>query len=124
MKYYKLTLLKDVPQGKAGYSKTFDEKTLKEYCYYSSFNETDCFLIYYQNCEDFVKKEIDFSKAIKSLKCSCCNSESLFSFTDEKFKEYDGGGITYTYRPVGVECGLCGKKVMITNICIDTTIHY
>ena len=123
MKYYKLTLIKDLPEANAGYSKVFSEDSLKDKCGYVGWTKIDYDLRYYQNNTEFVKKEIDLSKALPEIICPHCKSESLFSFIGEEISKYNCD-VTQWYKPVGLECGLCGYKLVVSQVCTKTKVNW
>lgn len=122
-KYYKLTLIKDLPEAKAGYCKVFSEDSLKDNCGYFGWAEIDYTLRHYQDNTEFIKKEIDLSKALPEIMCPHCKSESLFSFIGEEKATYDGG-VTHWYKPVGLECGLCSYKLVVSRVCTQTKVSW
>lgn len=124
MKYYKLTLLRDLPTVEAGYSFTVDEKKLREkelhhgYIYRWEEEKENEVLNAYKLNPDWVNVEVDTSKGIP-IACPNCGKVGLFPYEEPICRRKNKGCFTYAYeytQKVGLECA-CGYKIE-TN-CVD-----
>lgn len=123
MKVYKLTLMKDLPGVKAGYSKVFNEVELSSTCGWRDWKEADYALREYQDDREFVNKEIYLDRAIPGIICSTCNQQAFFSGHGNEILLEDGD-VTICYLPVMIECAICGKIIHISNVCTKRTVHW
>lgn len=118
MKYYKLTLLRDLPTVDAGYSFTVDEKKLREWDFYHGHiyskeeeKENEVLNAYKLN-PNWVNVEVDTSKGIP-IACPNCGKVGLFLYEDpieflslKQYSKYQGNYV----QKVGLEC-VCGYKI-------------
>lgn len=118
MKYYKLTLLRDLPTVDAGYSFTVDEKKLREWDFYHGHiyckeeeKENEVLNAYKLN-PDWVSVEVDTSKGIP-IACPNCGKVGLFPYEDPiefiSLRQYGKNRGRYVQK-VGLEC-ICGHKI-------------
>lgn len=118
MKYYKLTLLRDLPTVEAGYSFTVDEKKLNEkelqhgYIYRREEEKENEVLNAYKLNPDWVNIEVDTSKGIP-ITCPNCGKIGLFPYEEpvgrRGFEPCFKHRVEYSQK-VGLECA-CGYKV-------------
>lgn len=130
MKYYIVTLLKDLPNVKAGFTFKVTGEFIKHPYYLASqidgmsdekFNDKVTEVLLYRDKSKWVKIEYDFSKAVKVV-CPNCNKMHMFAFTDDDTeKRYEGDGVTSWYENGGLEC-VCGYKVYTYKTCVNTQI--
>lgn len=119
MKYYKLTCIKDMPEVEAGFTCRMSEEELKGK--YDLFDENNdrkreakmYALRRHKDNKNFVKVEIDLSKAIPNLTCPKCGKISLFPCVGKPYCEYDADIYSY-YLDVSIECGVCRFKQLIS----------
>lgn len=117
MKYYKLTLLRDLPTVEAGYSFTVDEKKLSTwnpglgYVRDKVYKEDEVLSAYKLN-PDWVNVEVDTSKGIP-IACPNCGKVGMFPYEDpieflslKQYSKYQGDYV----QKVGLEC-ICGHKI-------------
>lgn len=129
MKYYKITLLKDLPGIPAGYSFTLDEIRLKDERYSFNMVNQDPQLdrrTFSQHVtaimqaaateEGWIKKELDMEKAAP-IDCPKCGGHGMFGYIFPDPEIQDNGDIDpndkigYWYSVLGLECPHCGEKV-------------
>lgn len=127
MKYYKLTLLKDLPNLKAGFSITLSESQfdnpfgygyIKPGLYYYNTKESREYteqvyeICRYKSNAEWVKVEPDFSKGIK-LRCPNCGQIGMFSYVLPELERVQETPVddVYYYRHYGLECAECGFKI-------------
>lgn len=135
MKYYKLTLLKDLPDINAGFSITLDEDAMKEpfrYVYKKpnaksvqedrEYNEKVHTICEYMDNPQWVKIEFDLSKAIQ-IECPNCKTNGMFSYEEPEQCHSDNGVSTY-YKNVGLWCPHCEHQLKTHTVYTKTEVRY
>lgn len=132
MKKYTVTLLKDLPKIKAGFTFKITEDFIKApYLITSQIkdmsneeftNKVIEVLLYCDNPE-WVKMGPDYSEGIQ-INCPKCNTKGMFPFQDKELEKEYNCDVTYWYQNVGLECACCGNKIYTHKICVDKKIHW
>lgn len=132
MKYYKFTLLKDLPNIPAGFSFTLGENDMERgpYGIYRhnddgpdyEYTEKIRAVWRYKDNHDWVKVEYDLSKAIQ-IKCPKCDSVGMFNFYDKEDEEYDDGVSAY-YKSVGLQCPSCEYRLYTHRVHTHTEVKF
>lgn len=120
---YIVTLLKDLPEVKAGFTFPIDDHTLNlKNCGvwgYSGrpkgmkvedYDKMVRSVLYYKDNPEWVKIEVDVSKAYPLI-CPECGRKALFDYKDDQITYVRGETSVdegYSYRKRGLICGLCG----------------
>ncbi len=114
-KQYIVTLLKDLPDVKKGFSFLTDEYTLNHIA--CSDTPMSCSVLRYKDNPEFVSVKVDLSKAYP-LQCPECGAKSLFDYVDEerKYSYYWLADEETYYYEAGLECALCGYKLHTHNV--------
>ena len=130
MKRYTITLLKDLPTVKAGFTFTTFEITLKRYHYFKSqinkmtddeFNEKVHNVLKYKDNNEWVKIEPDLSDAIK-IQCPECKNMGMFPYYPKnQVDHHDDGTVTLCIQP-GLECPHCNYILITHSICVNKKI--
>ena len=111
MKYYKVTVLKDLPDWKAGTTYgSISEHAVNEYQYCRMERDGKDVLELIpiaQKHPDFVKLELDENKTVKTC-CPKCGSTKMF-LNNKKSENYDDG-VRYFYATVSMYCFDCGTE--------------
>ncbi len=109
-KQYIVTLLKDLPGVKKGFSFSADEHTLNHIT--SCDTQKSRLVLYYKDNPEFVSVSVDLSKAYP-LQCPVCGAKSLFDYVDDerKYSYYSLSDSEVYYYEAGLECALCGYKL-------------
>ena len=127
MIYYKLTCIKDMPGCKKGFSYTFMEYYLNRPAgsvLFSSDKKEDRainLLLEYQDDSEFVRKEYDFSEAVRVL-CPDCKERTMFSDSEER--QFSDDGVTRWYKEIFLVCAKCRKKVFVSSVCTKTKVSW
>lgn len=127
MIYYKLTCIKDMQGCKKGFSHTFAEYYHNEPAGSVLFssdrkeNRAINLLLEYQDDSEFVRKEYDFSEAVKVL-CPECKERTMFSDFEEW--QYSDDGVTKWYKKIFLVCVKCRKKVFVSSVCTKTKVSW
>lgn len=134
MKYYKLTLLKDLPNLNAGFSVVLSEEIMEKspYGYYfpkpnSSSNEEDLeyseqidIVWEHRNDPEWVKVEFDLSKAVQ-IRCPNCGTLGMFTYEEPERCHSDDGVYRY-YVTVGLLCPHCEHQLSTHTIHTRTKV--
>lgn len=130
MYYYAVTLLKDLPNIKAGFSFSISEDCLNKRFVFRSRKDgmsdsdyTDAIyeILRYKNKSDWVKFELDYSQAVEVI-CPKCATFGMFTFSDDKPEYKYDDGVSKWYTNSGLQCP-CGNKVYTHKTCIKTRVN-
>ena len=131
MKRYTITLLKDLPTVKAGFTFTTFEITLKKYHYFKSqinkmtddeFNEKVHNVLKYKDNNEWVKIEPDLSDAIK-IQCPKCNNMGMFPYyPNENDVDYYNDGTLILHTKLGFECPYCNHILFTHSVNVNKKI--
>ena len=135
MKYYRLTLLKDLPELKAGFSVVLNEWAMKNPCNIlfrkpnsktnkedDEYGEQICTVWRYRDNPEWVKVEFDLSQAIQ-IKCPDCEMVGMFNYEKQEQCHSDDGVDSY-YKTVGLECPHCGYELDTHTVHTRTRVRY
>ncbi len=123
---YTVTLLKDLPDIKAGFTFPISDhllylrncgvigypgrpKGMEE----AAYDKMVRLILRYKDNSEWVKVEVDESKAYP-LVCPGCGHKALFNYVDDEWTYQPGETSVdegYSYRKAGLICGLCGYKL-------------
>ena len=127
MKYYKITLLKDLPGIDAGFTVELDEDEFRNpYSYY--FQKSDirnptadikykdeiCMVWDNKDKPDWVRVEFDLSKAVQ-IKCPNCDKLGMFGYSSAAYDKLDGDVRRY-FKDVGLWCPHCEHKLIVHSV--------
>ena len=126
--YYKVTLLKVLPDVEAGFSFSISEDALKDHgsFYFKTkdkewnddYNYKCHVLLSYKDNKNWVKIEPDMSRAIK-IKCPSCGCDGMFAYWGEKTHP-EWNGVDYVgYKHLGLICPMCKTKIHTHSLRID-----
>lgn len=135
MKHFIVTLLKDLPEVKAGFSFKCDEWDLSNY--YCACNFCNCpdnldhmvfdkfvrKILSYQKYPDFVCVEPDYSEALQ-IQCPNCKEIGLFPYFDSDTSSVYDDGVTLKYRGVGLECPRCSFRIETHSVCVGKKVDW
>lgn len=124
MKYYKFTLLKDLPDIKAGFTFTLTEDQFANpfRWHYVEDSEKVYEVCRYKDDPEWVKVEFDLSRAIQ-IKCPDCDTVGMFDYEGNEVSEHDDGVDSY-YKPVGLWCPHCNFLLVTHNVHTRTKVCY
>lgn len=132
MVFYKLTLLKDLPEAPAGFSFSASAELLKTArsgcarCDFPgcpadlkqvSFDRMVRVVLLYHDNPEWVKIEIDFSKAI-SIQCPYCKETGMFACTEDALEVKYFYDVTRWYAHHYLFCPRCEGKVETHRYCV------
>lgn len=132
MKINKVTLLRDLPNVKAGFTFSISDRFLYDYCVEYSGCPDDLEQCVYDEMihsvlmyvdTDWVKVEPDISKAIQ-IQCPKCSSLGMFPYYEKQDKIVCDSDVTYWYKKVGLECPFCGHMIHTHTVCVGKKISY
>lgn len=120
---YTVTLLKDLPYVKAGFSFSLSSHYLNApACNYSgkpenidqiNYDKAIRSVLHYKDNPEWVKVEVDESEAYPLI-CPECGRKALFNYVDDE-RTYQPGETSvdegYSYYKAGLICGSCGYKL-------------
>ncbi len=109
MKYYKFTVLKDLPDFNKGEEyRHVSEKDIDEFnSIRRGGKDISKLFSIARNYPDFVKKEIDIDSAVQ-VDCPKCGGTKMFTHNEPSCKRDDG--VIYYYRTISLTCAICGYK--------------
>ena len=109
MRYYKLTVLKDLPGFNKGEEyHHVSEKEMQGGCIVRRNNKEIQELIYYVDKHpEFVKSEIDINSAV-DVTCPQCHNTKMFP-NHKSSSKYDCD-VRYYYKTISLVCAKCGHE--------------
>ena len=136
MKYYKLTLLKNLPDLNAGFSVTLNEWIMNESPYGYNFRKPNsnstkedmeykeqvCTVWKYKDNPEWVKVEFDLSRAIQ-IKCPNCETVGMFNYEEPEYCKSSDDVYRY-YKDVGLWCPHCGHELHTHTVHTETRVRY
>lgn len=133
-KCYIVTLIKDLPEVKAGFSFSVHDRILKKAAYVqftSNINGMSDYeynikvrqVLQYIDNEEWVSKVPDLSNALK-IQCPNCKSVGMFQYFDDDLERVYESDVTRWYQRVGLECPQCSYKIHTHSVCIKTKVDW
>lgn len=134
MKTYIVTLIKDLPEVKAGFSFPIRDWALKEAPYVQFTSSIDGMnddeyntkvhqVLKYVDNEEWVSKVPDLSKALK-IQCPNCKSDGMFQYFDADLERVYDCDVTLWYQHVGLECPQCAYKIRTHSVCVREKVDW
>lgn len=135
MKKYIVTLLKDLPDVKAGFTFKVSEDMLNNHHGYCGIEsqvkgmDDDTFakmlhaVLDYKDYSDWVNICVDISQAIQ-IQCPNCKNIGMFPYYEKELQQsYQEGVGTYWYQDTGLECPHCNHRLKTHSVCVKKKIN-